>query len=94
MTTAEFIIALFYRIDNQMCIVPKHPQAALYPSAQRRLHWGVCMRSKAAANGRFIAGCAVTGLRFFRGCRSGRACSACGWPMPTRSMSFGRSRRR
>ena len=32
MTTAEFIIALFYRIDNQMCIVPKHPQAALYPS--------------------------------------------------------------
>ena len=34
MTTAEFIIALFYRIDNQMCIVPKHPQVALYPSAK------------------------------------------------------------
>ena len=32
MTTAEFIIALFYRIDNQMHDVPKHPQAALYPS--------------------------------------------------------------
>ena len=32
MTTAEFIIALFYRIDNQMRPVPKHPQAALYPS--------------------------------------------------------------
>ena len=32
MTTAEFIIALFYRIDNQMHLVPKHPQAALYPS--------------------------------------------------------------
>ena len=32
MTTAEFIIALFYRIDNQMRHVPKHPQAALYPS--------------------------------------------------------------
>ena len=32
MTTAEFIIALFYRIDNQMLDVPKHPQAALYPS--------------------------------------------------------------
>ena len=32
MTTAEFIIALFYRIDNQMGDVPKHPQAALYPS--------------------------------------------------------------
>ena len=32
MTTAEFIIALFYRIDNQMRDVPKHPQTALYPS--------------------------------------------------------------
>ena len=32
MTTAEFIIALFYRIDNPMLDVPKHPQASLYPS--------------------------------------------------------------
>ena len=32
MTTAEFIIALFYRIDNQMPDVLPHPQAALYPS--------------------------------------------------------------
>ena len=32
MTTAEFIIALFYRIDNQMLAVPNHPQASLYPS--------------------------------------------------------------
>ena len=32
MTTADFIIALFYRIDNQMPNMPKHPQAALYPS--------------------------------------------------------------
>ena len=32
MTTAEFIIALFSRIDTQMGAVPKHPQAALYPS--------------------------------------------------------------
>lgn len=32
MTTADFIIALFHRIDNQMLHVPKHPQAALYPS--------------------------------------------------------------
>ena len=32
MTTADFIIALFHRIDNQMFHVPKHPQAALYPS--------------------------------------------------------------
>ena len=32
MTTAEFIITLFYRIDNQMLDVPKHPRASLYPS--------------------------------------------------------------
>ena len=32
MTTADFIIALFYRIDNQMTNVPKHSQAALHPS--------------------------------------------------------------
>ena len=25
MTTAEFVIALFYRIDNQMQDMPKHP---------------------------------------------------------------------
>ena len=30
MTPAEFIIALFCRIDNQMHGMPKHPQAALY----------------------------------------------------------------
>ena len=32
MTTAEFIIALFCRIDHHLDSVPKHPQAALYPS--------------------------------------------------------------
>ena len=32
MPPADFIIALFYRIDNPMLAVPKHPQAALYPS--------------------------------------------------------------
>ena len=32
MTTAEFIIALFYRIDHQMTNVSKHPQGALYSS--------------------------------------------------------------
>ena len=29
MTPADFIIALFYRIDNQMLDVPKHPQASI-----------------------------------------------------------------
>ena len=32
MTTKEFIIELFCRIDDAMCEVPKHGQASLYPS--------------------------------------------------------------
>jgi hypothetical protein len=32
MTTLDFIIDLFCRIDDQMRIVPKHPQAQLWPS--------------------------------------------------------------
>ena len=32
MSTEEFIIALFDRVDDAMGAVAKHPQAALYPS--------------------------------------------------------------
>jgi hypothetical protein len=32
MSTDDFIIALFYRVDEVMHDVPKHPQANLYPS--------------------------------------------------------------
>ncbi len=32
MTTVDFIIDLFCRVDEQMIAVPKHPQAKLYPS--------------------------------------------------------------
>ena len=32
MTTCEFIIALFCKIDDRMKAVPKHPQASLHPS--------------------------------------------------------------
>ena len=32
MTTPEFIIALFYAVDQEMLDVPKHPDAKLYPS--------------------------------------------------------------
>jgi hypothetical protein len=32
MTTEDFIIELFCRIDDQMKGIPKHPQANLYPS--------------------------------------------------------------
>ena len=32
MTTQDFIIALFYAVDEEMLEVPKHPEAKLYPS--------------------------------------------------------------
>ena len=32
MTTPDFIIALFYAVDEEMREVPKHPEAKLYPS--------------------------------------------------------------
>jgi hypothetical protein len=31
MTTPDFIIALFYAVDQEMLDVPKHPDAKLYP---------------------------------------------------------------
>jgi hypothetical protein len=32
MSTQDFIIALFYAVDQEMLEVPKHPEAKLYPS--------------------------------------------------------------
>lgn len=32
MSTEDFIIELFYNIDNEMTDVNKHPQSSLYPS--------------------------------------------------------------
>ncbi len=32
MSTEDFIIGLFCRVDEQVGAVPKHPQAHLYPS--------------------------------------------------------------
>ncbi len=33
MTTWDFIITLFYEVDEQMRDMPTHPQASLWPSA-------------------------------------------------------------
>ena len=33
MTTQDFIIALFYAVDQERLEVPQHPEAKLYPSA-------------------------------------------------------------
>jgi hypothetical protein len=32
MTTVDFIMELFFRIDDRMRVLPKHPQALLWPS--------------------------------------------------------------
>src|SRR5215475_1311343 len=32
MTTIDFITALFYEVDEQLCPIPKHPEAHLWPS--------------------------------------------------------------
>ena len=32
MTTVDFITALFYKVDEQMRTMPKHPEAHLWPS--------------------------------------------------------------
>ena len=54
MTPPDFIIALFYAVDQEMLEVPKHPEAKLIPAQSSR--WPCCMLSKAAGPGPSIAG--------------------------------------
>ena len=51
MTTEDFIIELFCRIDDAMKAVPKHPQAHLYPSEIVTL--GVLFALKGLGNRQF-----------------------------------------
>ena len=32
MTTVDFITTLFCEVDEQLCTIPKHPEAHLWPS--------------------------------------------------------------
>ena len=43
MTTEDFIIELFCRVDDQIGVAPKHSQASLYPSEVVAL--AVCRKS-------------------------------------------------
>ena len=54
MMTVEFITALFYEVDEQLRAIPTHPEAHLWPSEVVTL--GCCMRAKAWATGRSLAG--------------------------------------
>ncbi len=63
MTTADFIIALFNRIDHHMRDVPKHPQAALYPSETVTL--AVLYALKGGSKRAFYRWLVRDGLAFF-----------------------------
>jgi hypothetical protein len=45
MTTWDFIIALFYHVDEQLHAVPKHPEAHLWPSEVVTLGLVICQSS-------------------------------------------------
>jgi hypothetical protein len=51
MSTEDFIIELFCRIDDAMQDIPKHPQAPLYPS--ERVTLGVLFALKGVGNRQF-----------------------------------------
>ena len=42
MITTEFITALFYEVDEQLGVIPKHPEAHLWPSEVVTLGLGLC----------------------------------------------------
>gem|GEM_PF-1606837 len=55
MTTLDCITALFCQVDDHLPGIPKHPHAHLWPSEIVTLG-RCCMRSKAEATARSIAG--------------------------------------
>ena len=55
MTTLDCITALFCQVDDHLPGIPKHPHANLWPSEIVTLG-RCCMRSKAEATARSIAG--------------------------------------
>lgn len=54
MTTEDFIIDLFCRVDDAMLSVPKHSQSHLYPSELVTV--ASCSPGRASASGRSTAG--------------------------------------
>ena len=52
--TVDFITALFYEVDEQLCAIPKHPEAHLWPSEVVTL--GLLPALKGGATGRSIGG--------------------------------------
>src|SRR5215467_15593815 len=75
MTSEDFISELFYRIDEAMTDVPKHPLSHLWPSEIVTL--GLLFALKGVGTRAFYAGCTVIGGNCFRPCLSARGCFAC-----------------
>lgn len=91
MTTGDFISALFYRVDEAMKNIPKHPLASLWPSEIVTL--GVLFALKGVGNRAFYRWLHRAGIPCFPRCLSGHACFA-SWPPTGRGgTSFWRGRR-
>ena len=75
MSTEEFIIALFVRVDDVMGAVPLHPQGLLYPSEIVTV--GLLYALKGGASGRSTVGSRATIGPCSPSCPNARGCSAC-----------------
>jgi hypothetical protein len=73
-TTEEFTIELFFRIDKELSDVEKHSQARLYPSEVIILAFLFALKGVAIAP--FTAGWRATFTICFRICRSALDCLA------------------
>src|SRR5215831_800631 len=82
MTTPDFIIALFYAVDQEMLEVPKHPDAKLYPSEVVTL--ALLHAIKGGGTRAFYRWLRRDFWRFFRTSRSVRA-----WPDSSRPTRHG-----
>jgi len=83
MSTVDFITALFYRVDEAMNGIPKHPQARLYPSEVVTL--SLLFVLKGSGERAFYRRCS-------RRCPRARACSACSRRTKTGPIASWRSR--
>ncbi len=95
MSTDDFIIELFIRVDTMMRDVPKHPKAHLYPREVVTLALlfalkGVGPRALARRAPRWLRNTYRAG---FPACRNAPACFGCLPPMLTGPRSFSRSQR-
>lgn len=81
MTTEDFIIELFCRIDDGMKGIGKHSQANLYPSEIVTL--GVLFALKGVGNRAFTVGWSAITRVCSPSCPSAPGCFVCSWLIKT-----------